>query len=162
MPVGQCSIMTFTSPLAQGKKPSPFAFVFDQWKILWSITWRKGENVNFSLGCVANSLDAFLQFLKEIYMHVCLCNYILPENSFTNPSQLVWCHLCLLCYLINAISHQHPIQFDLQLNEMLEEKVRPYIQNISNGALPRPILIQSQKQDKKVSTLLSLSLWLYL
>ncbi|KAJ6950170.1 hypothetical protein NC651_003982 [Populus alba x Populus x berolinensis] len=35
------------------------------------------------------------------------------------------------------------------LNEMLEEKVRPYIQNISNGALPRPILIQSQKQDKK-------------
>ncbi|KAG6793828.1 hypothetical protein POTOM_003052 [Populus tomentosa] len=45
-----------------------------------------------------------------------------------------------------------------KLNEMLEEKVRPYIQNISNGALPRPILIQSQKQDKKVSTLLSLSL----
>ncbi|KAJ6966422.1 hypothetical protein NC652_004089 [Populus alba x Populus x berolinensis] len=36
-----------------------------------------------------------------------------------------------------------------KLNEMLEEKVRPYIQNISNGALPRPILIQSQKQDKK-------------
>ncbi|KAI5605435.1 hypothetical protein BDE02_01G351500 [Populus trichocarpa] len=34
-----------------------------------------------------------------------------------------------------------------KLNEMLEEKVRPYIQNISNGALPRPILIQSQKQD---------------
>ncbi|KAL9403648.1 hypothetical protein Peur_000620 [Populus x canadensis] len=45
-----------------------------------------------------------------------------------------------------------------KLNEMLEEKVRPYIQNISNGALPRPILIQSQKQDKRVSTLLSLSL----
>ncbi|KAB5521427.1 hypothetical protein DKX38_025746 [Salix brachista] len=37
-----------------------------------------------------------------------------------------------------------------KLNEMLEEKVRPYIQNISNGALPRPILIPSQNQDNKV------------
>ncbi|KAJ6423415.1 hypothetical protein OIU84_024379 [Salix udensis] len=36
-----------------------------------------------------------------------------------------------------------------KLNEMLEEKVRPYIQNISNGALPRPILIPSQNQDNK-------------
>ncbi|MBA0762458.1 hypothetical protein Gotri_012062, partial [Gossypium trilobum] len=31
-----------------------------------------------------------------------------------------------------------------KLNEMLEEKVRPYIQNIDNGVLPQPIVIPSQ------------------
>lgn len=36
-----------------------------------------------------------------------------------------------------------------KLNELLEEKVRPYIQNINSGALPRPIIIQPQNQDKK-------------
>ncbi|XP_059662664.1 uncharacterized protein LOC132308566 isoform X2 [Cornus florida] len=37
-----------------------------------------------------------------------------------------------------------------KLNEMLEEKVQPYIKNIDNGVLSQPILIQSQKnQDEK-------------
>ncbi|EXB42547.1 hypothetical protein L484_011318 [Morus notabilis] len=37
-----------------------------------------------------------------------------------------------------------------KLNEMLEEKVRPYIQNTDNAVLSRPILLQSQDQNKKV------------
>ncbi|KAK4851333.1 hypothetical protein QYF36_014211 [Acer negundo] len=36
-----------------------------------------------------------------------------------------------------------------KLNEMLEEKVRPYIQNSDNSVLSQPILIQSQNKDKK-------------
>ncbi|KAK4779103.1 hypothetical protein SAY86_006631 [Trapa natans] len=35
-----------------------------------------------------------------------------------------------------------------KLNEMLEEKVRPYIQDIENGVLSRPIVLQ-QTQDQK-------------
>ncbi|KAI7980467.1 hypothetical protein LOK49_Contig143G00006 [Camellia lanceoleosa] len=36
------------------------------------------------------------------------------------------------------------------LNEMLEEKVRPYIQNMDNGVIPPPIVMQSPKnQDHK-------------
>ncbi|KAK3198543.1 hypothetical protein Dsin_021958 [Dipteronia sinensis] len=36
-----------------------------------------------------------------------------------------------------------------KLNEMLEEKVRPYIQNSDNSVLSQPILIQSQNKDQK-------------
>lgn len=36
------------------------------------------------------------------------------------------------------------------MNEMLEEKVRPYIQNIDNGVLSQPIIVQSQNQIDKV------------
>ncbi|KAL7218264.1 hypothetical protein ACSBR2_011522 [Camellia fascicularis] len=37
-----------------------------------------------------------------------------------------------------------------KLNEMLEEKVRPYIQNMDNGVIPPPIVMQSPKnQDHK-------------
>ncbi|KAA8526821.1 hypothetical protein F0562_008950 [Nyssa sinensis] len=40
-----------------------------------------------------------------------------------------------------------------KLNEMLEEKLQPYIQNIDNDVLSRPIIIQSQKnQDQKRKT----------
>ncbi|XP_038996755.1 uncharacterized protein LOC120121473 isoform X1 [Hibiscus syriacus] len=38
-----------------------------------------------------------------------------------------------------------------KLNEMLEEKVRPYIQNIDNGVLPQPIVIHSQNGNQKKS-----------
>ncbi|KDP45889.1 hypothetical protein JCGZ_15333 [Jatropha curcas] len=38
-----------------------------------------------------------------------------------------------------------------KLNEILEEKVRPYIQNINNAVLSRPIIMQSQNKDKKRS-----------
>lgn len=40
--------------------------------------------------------------------------------------------------------------FDFQLNEMLEEKMRPYIQNMDNDVLSKPIVLQSQKQEQKV------------
>ncbi|KAL5565249.1 hypothetical protein UlMin_028413 [Ulmus minor] len=36
-----------------------------------------------------------------------------------------------------------------KLNEMLEEKVRPYIQNADNAVLSRPIVLQSQDQNLK-------------
>ncbi|KAG8364925.1 hypothetical protein BUALT_Bualt18G0049400 [Buddleja alternifolia] len=37
-----------------------------------------------------------------------------------------------------------------KLNEMLKEKVEPYLQNIDNSVLPEPILLQSQRnQDQK-------------
>ncbi|XP_048235202.1 uncharacterized protein LOC8265315 [Ricinus communis] len=36
-----------------------------------------------------------------------------------------------------------------KLNELLEEKVRPYIQNSNTGVLSRPIILQSQDKDKK-------------
>ncbi|KAK9268476.1 hypothetical protein L1049_000227 [Liquidambar formosana] len=39
-----------------------------------------------------------------------------------------------------------------KLNEMLEEKVQPYIQNIDSGVLSQPIIIQSQNQDQKKKT----------
>lgn len=39
-----------------------------------------------------------------------------------------------------------------KLNEMLEEKVRPYMQNIDNGVLSPPIIIPSQSQDQKKKT----------
>ncbi|KAE8733619.1 putative catalytic [Hibiscus syriacus] len=42
-----------------------------------------------------------------------------------------------------------------KLNEMLEEKVRPYMQNIDNGVLPQPIVIHSQNGNQKVRTYLS-------
>ncbi|KAK2639002.1 hypothetical protein Ddye_026797 [Dipteronia dyeriana] len=48
-----------------------------------------------------------------------------------------------------------------KLNEMLEEKVRPYIQNSDNYVLSQPILIQSQNKDQKVLSL-SLSLYIYI
>ncbi|KAJ8755077.1 hypothetical protein K2173_016707 [Erythroxylum novogranatense] len=38
-----------------------------------------------------------------------------------------------------------------KLNEMLEEKVRPFLQNIDNAVLSRPIVLQSPNQDKKRS-----------
>ncbi|XP_039170973.1 uncharacterized protein LOC104448465 [Eucalyptus grandis] len=36
-----------------------------------------------------------------------------------------------------------------KLNEMLEEKVRPYIQDIDSSVLSRPIVLQSKAQDQK-------------
>lgn len=42
------------------------------------------------------------------------------------------------------------IHFDAQLNEMLEEKVRPYMQNIDSGILSQPIILPSQDQNQKV------------
>ncbi|KAM1256676.1 hypothetical protein ACFX2G_031361 [Malus domestica] len=36
-----------------------------------------------------------------------------------------------------------------RLNEMLEEKVRPYMQNIDSGTLFQPIILQSQDQNQK-------------
>jgi hypothetical protein len=44
--------------------------------------------------------------------------------------------------------------FELQVNEMLEEKVRPYIQNIENEVLSETILLKPKKQE----TVFSLSL----
>lgn len=68
------------------------------------------------------------------------------------------------CYLIDSLvliycssykCHEGRISYmihvDLQLNEMLEEKVQPYIQKIDNGVLSLPIIMQSQNQNKKVS-----------
>ncbi|KAH0775395.1 hypothetical protein KY290_012532 [Solanum tuberosum] len=38
-----------------------------------------------------------------------------------------------------------------KLNKMLEEKVRPYIQNIDNAVLPQPIVMESERnQDQKL------------
>ncbi|XP_010260241.1 PREDICTED: uncharacterized protein LOC104599413 [Nelumbo nucifera] len=39
-----------------------------------------------------------------------------------------------------------------KLNELLEEKVRPYIQRLDTGVLPRPIIIRSQHQENKKRT----------
>ncbi|XXG90358.1 hypothetical protein AAC387_Pa12g2141 [Persea americana] len=36
-----------------------------------------------------------------------------------------------------------------KLNELLEEKVRPHIKSIDNGALSQPIIIKSEEQDKQ-------------
>ncbi|XP_043701908.1 uncharacterized protein LOC122652274 isoform X2 [Telopea speciosissima] len=36
-----------------------------------------------------------------------------------------------------------------KLNEILEEKVQPYIQSIDNGVLPQPIVMQSPNQEQK-------------
>ncbi|XP_015887335.1 uncharacterized protein LOC107422413 [Ziziphus jujuba] len=36
-----------------------------------------------------------------------------------------------------------------KLNEMLEEKVRPYMQNVDNAALSQPIILQPQDQSRK-------------
>lgn len=49
--------------------------------------------------------------------------------------------------------------FDLKVNEMLEEKLQPYIQNIDNEVLSEPILLKSQKQEKVLSLSLSLSVF---
>ncbi|XP_068666259.1 uncharacterized protein [Aristolochia californica] len=38
-----------------------------------------------------------------------------------------------------------------KLNELLEEKVKPYIQTIDNGVLPRPIIIHQDEGQKKSS-----------
>ncbi|XP_050218990.1 uncharacterized protein LOC126669543 [Mercurialis annua] len=38
-----------------------------------------------------------------------------------------------------------------KLNELLEEKVQPYIRKSDNGVLSRPIIIQSENKDKKRS-----------
>ncbi|RXH83174.1 hypothetical protein DVH24_003672 [Malus domestica] len=37
-----------------------------------------------------------------------------------------------------------------RLNEMLEEKVRPYMQSIDSGTLSQPIILQSQDQNQKI------------
>ncbi|CAB4277501.1 unnamed protein product [Prunus armeniaca] len=39
-----------------------------------------------------------------------------------------------------------------RLNEMLEEKVRPYMQNIDSGILSQPIILPSQDQNQKACT----------
>ncbi|KAB5534611.1 hypothetical protein DKX38_017697 [Salix brachista] len=97
-------------------------------------------------------------------MRRCLSVHVDTLRIFL-PHSITICqifHLCFhVCYLINAMNHQYPIQFDLQLNELLEEKVRPYIQNINSGALPSPIIIQPQNQDKKVPPFFPLLLGLY-
>ncbi|CDP05932.1 unnamed protein product [Coffea canephora] len=36
-----------------------------------------------------------------------------------------------------------------KLNEMLQEKIQPYLHNIDNGVLPQPIVIQPRNQDQK-------------
>lgn len=106
-------------------------------------------------------------FCYSFKKQMCRCLSVhvdtLWEYSYNIPSLFVRYHRCWHFYnLINTMSHQYAIQFDLQLNELLEEKVRPYIQNINSGALPRPIIIQPQNQDKKVSPSFPLLLWLYL
>ncbi|KAL0282654.1 UNVERIFIED_CONTAM: hypothetical protein Sangu_2485000 [Sesamum angustifolium] len=40
-----------------------------------------------------------------------------------------------------------------KLNEMLREKVEPYLQNIDNGVLPQPIVLQSQNHAQKLPIL---------
>lgn len=53
--------------------------------------------------------------------------------------------------MIISISHlKCPSPSVFQLNELLEEKVRPHIKSIDNGALPQPIIIKSEEQDKQV------------
>ncbi|KAH1218424.1 hypothetical protein GmHk_13G038804 [Glycine max] len=44
-----------------------------------------------------------------------------------------------------------------KLNEMLEAKVKPYIQDIDNAVLPEPILLKPQNQEKGLTFLLTLS-----
>ncbi|ONI12708.1 hypothetical protein PRUPE_4G179900 [Prunus persica] len=46
-----------------------------------------------------------------------------------------------------------------RLNEMLEEKVRPYMQNIDSGILSQPIILPSQDQNQKCSTSCYCSIW---
>ncbi|KAI9107374.1 hypothetical protein K1719_021411 [Acacia pycnantha] len=36
-----------------------------------------------------------------------------------------------------------------RINEMLEEKVQPYIQNMNNAVLYQPIFLQQQTEEKK-------------
>ena len=80
-----------------------------------------------------------------------------------HTNQCRFCKYCLIClrvavyYLschdscLVSLVQKSVIHFDLQLNEMLEEKVRPYIQNMDNGVIPPPIVMQSPKnQDHKV------------
>ena len=62
-------------------------------------------------------------------------------------------YIILPCTLWNVIVHQSFVQvtdawFHLQLNEMLEAKVKPYIQDIDNAVLPEPILLKPQNQEK--------------
>lgn len=52
------------------------------------------------------------------------------------------------------------VWFDLQVNELLEEKVQPFIQNIDNEVLSEPILLP--KKQEKVSLSLTLSDSIYI
>ena len=54
---------------------------------------------------------------------------------------------------VNQITFAH---VNPQLNEMLEEKVRPYIQNNDNAVLSQPIILPSQDQKQKVLLFLKL------
>ncbi|CAI0408392.1 unnamed protein product [Linum tenue] len=42
----------------------------------------------------------------------------------------------------------------MQLNQMLEEKVQPYIKDADNGILSQPIVLQPQNQQKEVDGVL--------
>lgn len=88
---------------------------------------------------------------------------IISQIGFATSSSIPELHLQWMLYphLIKnlhavLLPPRHPldshrmIYFDMQLNEMLEEKVRPYIQDIDNGVLSHPIILQSKAQDQKV------------
>lgn len=49
-----------------------------------------------------------------------------------------------------------------QLNEMLAEKVRPYMQKIDGGTLSQPIILPPQDQNQKVLPLFPFTLILTL
>lgn len=74
--------------------------------------------------------------------------YFLCFNITTyNLDNMIWLHdycsiVSVFFLIIGGIG--------LQLNEMLEEKLRPYVEEIDNGELSRPIIIQ-QAKDQKVS-----------
>ncbi|KAG6421353.1 hypothetical protein SASPL_117904 [Salvia splendens] len=40
-------------------------------------------------------------------------------------------------------------RLNLQINEMLKERIEPYLQNINNSVLPKPILVQSQQNQNQ-------------
>ncbi|KAJ0045569.1 hypothetical protein Pint_04589 [Pistacia integerrima] len=49
----------------------------------------------------------------------------------------------------NFVSNELMICLDDQLNEMLEEKAAPFIQNIDKIVLSQPILMQSQNKNQR-------------
>ncbi|KAK4344072.1 hypothetical protein RND71_037166 [Anisodus tanguticus] len=70
-------------------------------------------------------------------------------NDFTEVQ------ICILSLLVCAFKFEPGHVSGMQmtgnaLNKMLEEKVRPYIQNIGNTVLPQPIVMESERnQDQK-------------
>lgn len=73
--------------------------------------------------------------------------------AFTNSLEFKGCSCLPISILF--FFHVHFVSFlltdawfDLQMNEMLEEKMQPYIQNIDKEVLSEPILLKPKKQDK--------------